>query len=311
MHRDLTGSRSLHPTGYRSREYAEAFRAHGTPIELERAGLWVLERQIAQTTATDVMGLYPMMVCNEFTDLAVDLSELKMRAVSFVAVTDPFEATPFEDMGRIFDSCEPFKDHYLTDLSQPIESFVASKRLNQAARAEESFEISVEDAAVSDETIAECWKLYDDTMARVGATGIRRFDYDSFEAMMRVPGTVCFVARTTGGAIAMQIDYRDGDFVYAHLAASDDEGRRLGAAAAINIRQIRHYQGDAGWIDSGSAPGNAADSTHGLARFKRAFSNRIEPVYLCSTTFDPERYAQLSRGIDADYFPAYRATEAD
>lgn len=304
-----SGRRAESAVGYRSSEYAECFSQHGQVIELSTSGAWVLERPIPHSSNFDATGLYPLMVPIDGASLPGDLEDFKERWVSLVAVSDPFDST----LQTAFKACSGththFKDHYVTDLSQPVESYVAAKRLRQASRAEDFFHITVERDEVSDRSIEDCWKLYDATMERVEATGLRRFSAAAFRRMLRVPGVVCFVARDESGAIAMQVDYHDGDFVYAHLAASNDVGRRLGAAAAINIHQIRHYDGLARWIDSGSAPGSAETPTHGLARFKKAFSNRVEPVYLCKAVFDARAYEQLSEGFSSSYFPAYREGE--
>lgn len=311
----MIGARASSPVGYRHPAYAQAFHHLGPAHHLPTAGAWVLERPLPSHLGdaqdlTDLAAPYPLLVGNDVSAVRADLEDVAETAVSFVAVTDPFDSHNEHKLSRDFDHCQLFKKHYMADLTQPVESFIRTKRLRHAEEAERVLDLSIERGPLSETLISECWTLYDGTMHRLGADGPGRFPQDVFTSMLRVPGAVAFVARHDGEAVGMQIDYQDGDFVYAHVAAVNDLGRQLRAATAINVRQVLHYQGTAAWIDSGAAPGGLDDSTHGLATFKQAFSNTSAPVYLCGAILRPDDYHRLSAASGESWFPAYRAPRA-
>ena len=300
------------PIGYRSEQYASAFAHLGTPRYLPNAKTWVVERSVAEASPTkpspvDAMGVYPLLVCSNWSKIADDLDYFTEQWVSFVAVSDPFAEVDVRQLTSAFDEVIPYKHHFVADLERPIETFVDKRRLRQAEKAEQDFAIEVHSAPLPESIERECWHLYDSHMESLGVAGLRRFTREGFKAMANTHGAVGTVARRDGNAIGMLIDYHDQDVVYAHLAAVNQVGRKYRAASAMYIFQIRYYQEKARWIDSGGAPGVTADGEHGLAKFKQAFSNSTKPVYLCTKVLQPAVYELLSAGRPGGYFPKYRS----
>jgi len=63
-------SMSIGPTGYAHANYAAALREFGRPREMHACTGWVLEREIAGTGHTDLMGCYPIFSCGNWSGLA-------------------------------------------------------------------------------------------------------------------------------------------------------------------------------------------------------------------------------------------------
>ena len=105
------------------------------PRQLPRSGGWVLERRIPGTHARDAMGCYPLFVCQDWRALAADLDELD-GLVSLSLVSDPFGDYDEDVLRRCFrDVLIPFKPHFVTDLSRPIDDIVSRHHRYYARRA--------------------------------------------------------------------------------------------------------------------------------------------------------------------------------
>ena len=132
LHSRISG---LAAPGYRSALYAEAFTAFGTPRSLCDSGGWLLRRPIAQTGLSDAMGLYPLFCCADWSAVAADLRRDCADCVSVMLVSDPLGDYDEDLLRRSFDRVHPFKDHFIADLTEPLDSFVSKSHRQNARRA--------------------------------------------------------------------------------------------------------------------------------------------------------------------------------
>ncbi|MFT3988289.1 GNAT family N-acetyltransferase [Aestuariivirga sp.] len=294
------------PEGFAHPAYAAVFRDWGEPYALARSGGSVLLRNILHTDYRDAMGCHPLFCCRDWSGLGDDLDDLAAHAISAVMVPDPFDAPDEERLRRIFTRVTPFKTHYVTDLAPPIESYVPRRRLASASRAMEGMQIGFVDAP---HVLADWLRLQEGDAARRLRTGFNTLTEAMLERFLSVPGVFVLAARYLGKTVGMHLGFHQGDIVYPHLGAFDDAGYRLGASAAMQIFEIRHFTGKARFIDWGGVPG-AANAETGLSRFKQDFSNMRRMTYLCAKILNPQAYDELSRRCPPTaYFPAYRAGE--
>ena len=122
-------------TGYAHPGYAASLAEFGTPRHLERSDGWILERAIGDSPYRDGMGPYPLFFCADWGRLGEDLDDLAADLVSVVLVTDPFADTDISTLSRSFGHVARYKDHYVADLEQPIDSFVSSSHRARARSA--------------------------------------------------------------------------------------------------------------------------------------------------------------------------------
>jgi hypothetical protein len=62
---------------YAHRDYAFSLSEFGTPRLLPRSEGWLLEREIAGASASDLVGPYPLFSCSDWSGLQRDLEELE------------------------------------------------------------------------------------------------------------------------------------------------------------------------------------------------------------------------------------------
>ncbi|WP_348788959.1 GNAT family N-acetyltransferase [Leifsonia sp. NPDC080035] len=165
-------------------------------------------------------------------------------------------------------------------------------------------------------------RLYEGTMARVGAADRYYFADDYYRALLDGLGEdllVCTVRDAAHGPVAASLVMVDGDGLHYHLSGSTPEGARAGANNLLiwqilsdaSARGLRH-------VHLGGGVSNA-DS---LFRFKESFGGAIVPFHIGSAVIDPVEYDRLvsrraaeravpvSALVDSGYFPGFRATEA-
>ena len=117
----------MQPRGYMHPGYAQSLAEFGQPVELPTSGGWLLKRPIPGTNAFDAMGCYPYLTCQNWAALAEDFKALDKDIVSVAAAVDPFSGCDFTLLNNLFpDKCLHFKDHYVTDLTLPIEKIVSN-----------------------------------------------------------------------------------------------------------------------------------------------------------------------------------------
>ena len=299
--------------GYAHPEYAASLAEFGTPRRLSHSGGSVLERSITQTPYRDVMGCYPLFACQEWSLLDKDLDELQGDVVSLALVADPFGDYDQTILNKCFpDLAVPFKDHMVTDLSRPPDSYVNAEHRRKAQKALERVNVErCEDPAAF---TAEWNHLYANLIRRHNIRGLTAFSAASFGGQLAVPGLVMFRATSHDDeALGMTLWYVDRGVAYYHLGAYNDAGYNLESSFALFWQAINYFS-DQGlkWLNLGASAGLSADPTDGLSRFKRGWSTGTRTAYLCGKIFDPQKYSEImkARNITAsDYFPAYRKGE--
>ena len=296
-------------SGYANPGYAESLSEFGSPRALPECGGHVLERRIPGTSYRDAMGPYPLFTCRDWSRLDKDLENLKKDLVSLSVVTDPFGDYGEDYLHRCFDVVRPFKEHFVTDLSVPVEETVSKHHRYYSRKASER--VRVEECEEPLRFLDEWTKLYANLIERHGLAGIQAFSRESFARQLTVPGITVFRAIVGGETVGMHLWYVSGEVAYSHLAASSERGYEFMSAYALYWFAMEHFAGKVRWLDVGSGAGLTGD-TGGLARFKKGWSTGTRPAYFCGRVFDGERYAELAQSYtvrDTSYFPAYRAGE--
>jgi hypothetical protein len=295
--------------GYRDPGYADSLSAYGTPRRLAHSGGWILERSIPGTPHQDGMGLYPMLSCEDWAGLAVDLEALREEGfVSLVCVSDPFLEAPGCDPFLGFDTTRPFKIHYAAHLDRPVDQIVSRHHAVHARKAARNLEVEVAEEPLT--YLDEWHDLYSMLIARHGIRDLRRFSKESFRKLLGVPGVCLMRALHDGTAVGAQVFVQQGDVVHAHLAAFSPAGYGHGASYLLDWQALNYFTGKARVLNWGG--GVAASPEDGLKDYKRGWSTHEYTSFLHGAVLDPGRYANLS-GVEfpgfAGYFPAYRRGE--
>jgi hypothetical protein len=300
--------------GYRHPDYAASLAEFGALLLLPESGGWALRRPIEGSPHHDLMGPYPLFFCSDWERLPHDLRELPQAAagaVSFAMVADPFAALAPDWLAANFDVAFAFKDHFIADLSQPIEAIVSTSHQATVRRALRKVAVSV---SRDPRSRLEQWvALYDHLTERHRIGGIRAFSRQAFARQLGIPGLFAFEAHeiATGELVGMDLWYLQGNVAYGHLAAFNPRGYELRASYATKWEVLRYFSDKADWVHlSGSAGlrGTGQDED-GLARFKRGWSTGTRKAFFCGKILDHAAYRQLvqARAAAAEtFFPAYR-----
>jgi len=297
-------------TGYIHAGYAESLREFGTPRELRRCGSWILVREIQGFPYQDAMGCYPLFLCQDWSQLQHDLEEIRDGLVCLFVVTDPFGKYDLAGLSRCFkDVVFPYKEHFITDLSYPINDIVSSKYNRKYAR--QAFKkVDVERCQEPIQFLDEWVALYDHLINQHNIKGLRAFSRTAFSKQLSIPGMVMFRALHEGATVGAHLWYVMGEVGYSHLSAYSPVGYELRASYALQWSAIEYFAGKIRWLSQGA--GVRSDGTDGLSRFKRGWSTGTRAAYFCGRIFDNEKYWEIvkaKRIPDTDYFPAYRKGE--
>ncbi len=297
--------------GYSHRGYAASLSEFGAPRFLSRSGGWLLERAIPGTSYRDAMGCYPLFACDDWSTLDQDLDDLRGELVSVALVADPFGDHNEALLRKCFpDVVVPFKDHLITDLTQPPDSFINPQHRRKAQRAQEL--LNVELCADPMRFVDDWINLYANLTTRHSIQGLTAFSAASFKSQLAVPGISMFRATQNDETVGITLWYTDRDVAYYHLGAYSDLGYELEASFAIFRYVLEHFKNQGlKWLNLGAGAG-LANQTDGLTRFKRGWATGTRPAYFCGRIFDRRKYdeAMNARGVGAsDYFPAYRKGE--
>jgi len=306
------GSVELIPSGYLHPAYAEALSEFGKPRLLPSSGGVVLQRHIRNSSSLDGMGCYPIFSCHNWSKLHDDLEKLGNELISLALVTDPFGYYDTTYLQSCFpDLVKAFKEHYVVDLTRPVEEFVVEHNRRNARRA--LGEMQIERCDVSEELLADWLRLYSNLIARHKISGIATFSPQSFLRQLLVPGLTIFRAVRDAETLGMIWWYEHENRAYYHLAAYSAAGYDLRASFALFRYSIDYFaKQEMRWLSLGAGAGSTADATSGLARFKQGWSTGTRTAYFCGRVFDPEKYQELVRIRNpgaTDYFPAYRVGE--
>lgn len=299
-------------TGYRHPKYAESLEEFGDPRELKQSGAWILERGIPGATDKDAIGCYPLFVCEEWSRLHADLEDIGNEIVTLSLVTDPFGNYDADYLRQCFrDVVIPFKEHFVIDLSRPVDALVSNHHRRYARKALR--QVCAEKCEDPTQFIDEWVNLYAVLVARHNIRGITAFSRTSFARQLKVPGIVVFRAVHNETTVGMLLWYVQDEIGYYHLGAYSSEGYELRASFALFWFAIECFSADGlQWLNLGAGAGVKSDGTDGLSRFKRGWSSGTRTAYFCGRIFNHERYSDImnTKGISgSEYFPAYRTAE--
>jgi hypothetical protein len=302
----LTVSGYLHPS------YASSLIQFGFPRRLAHCQGWILERRIDGTVDSDAMGSYPIFACRDWSQIDRDLDGLGDSLVSLALVADPFGEYDEAYLKDCFgDVVAPFKQHFVVDLSRPLDSFVHPHHRRNARKAlrEVLVEICAEPATALGNWIA----LYGVLIERHGIRGIGAFSEESFARQLSVPGIKVLSAVYCGTTVGMLLWYVQNEVAYYHLGAYSERGYELRASYALFSYAIEYFAGRGlRWLNLGGGAGSTKEVTSGLTRFKEGWSTGVRTAYFCGRIFDRKKYDAMTKakGIAAtSYFPAYRLGE--
>jgi len=297
-------------TGYVHPEYAHSLEEFGEPRQLSHCGGWILERQIPGFSLKDGMGCYPLFCCRNWSKIHLDLDDLKNDLLSLTLVTDPFGDYDLAYLQSHFDLVRPFKNHFVADLSLPIENIV-SKHHRKCVR--RSMKRVIVERCESPIQFLDDWiRLYDCLKFKHNINGIRTFSIRSFRKQLTVPGTLLFNVLYQRRIVGANIIYIKDDIAYGHLSAFDQQGYKSYAPYAVKWGVLNYLFNKVRWFNLGAGTGTQVNNIDGLSKFKKGWATGTRMVYLCGRIFDKERYCdivKINKISDTDYFPAYRKEE--
>ena len=298
-------------SGYYSQDYAESLSEFGDVVSLPGAEAWILARSIPNSDWKDVMGCYPLLCCNNWSQLCDDIASLENDYVSFSCVSDPLGAYANEDFKRTFDFARFYKKSYVVDLAVPERERTSRHHLRELRRAEKRVDTEI---CKNKNMWLDDWNsLYRQLIRRHNIRGLAVFSASSFERQFSVPGFIAYRACRNNQTVGMVIWYVCGKFAYHHLGAYSDAGYRHGASYALMASVLRDLARiGVRWVNLGAAAGVLDKAKDGLALFKSGWATDRRSTYFCGKILDHDRYQALIKATgtqQTDYFPAYREGE--
>ena len=296
--------------GYAHSSYAESLVDFGQALPLPRSHGWLLKRPVDGSSIYDASHCYPLLVCQDWSQLKDDLDALSEQVVSIVAVTDPLgEYSPTMLADAFPDLCRVYKKHFLVDLRLRDEEFVCAHHARYAKKALNTLRIATVNRPID---YLDTWiSLYDTLVCRHEITGVARFSRESFRKQLAVPGCVLSLAESQGEVVGMQIWYHDRQVGYYHLAAYSERGYGLRASFGLFSLALSEFrERGARYLALGAGAGTFG-SSDGLARFKRGWSSETRPAFLCGRICNRAEYRCLTDqfGGAPEFFPAYRSAK--
>lgn len=300
--------------GYLHPSYAYSLKEFGTPCQLPRCRGWILKRQIPGFSYHDAMGCYPLFVCDDWSQLKLDLEALEGELVSLSLVTDPFGQYDKNSLYKSFkDVVISFKEHFVVDLKQQMQQYVSEHHRRCARKALKCIHARKTESPI--DLIDDWVTLYDVLILKHKIKGIPTFSRNAFTEQLKTPGLVMFQAIHEESTVGLQLWYVQSKVGYYHLGVSSSVGYKLNASFALVWYAIEYFQ-EIGlrWLDLGAGAGvkNSSGARNGLSEFKNGWSTGTRTAYFCGRILDHERYAEImkAKGVAAtDYFPAYRKGE--
>ena len=294
-----------HP--YATVEYAGSLPHIGEALEVPEWDAQVLVRATPGGERRDATGPYPLSVIARDADLAAGLERLRAAGlVSVVLVFDDRLRSATSAMETAFDVARPFKSHFLYDRS--LGPLALGKHHRYELRRALT-RVEVGEFALADHLPA--WEqLYGQLAARHGFGGLHAFPAVHHQVLAAMPGLRAFGAFIAGELVSAHLFVTHDGYAVSHLAASAVEGYQTGAAYAVNDLAVTALT-DCDVINFGGGAGLGEDTADGLVRFKKGFSNRTAPSWLCGKVLDRAGYQTLAAGHgDQGFFPAYRGARA-
>jgi hypothetical protein len=296
--------------GYLNPLYARSFSDFGEPLYLKHSKGWAIKRKIPNTPYYDAMGTYPLFFCEDWHGLSSDFDALKNDLLSITFVVDPFTEPYLDKFKYALDIFTPFKEHYLLDLSSPLEETISENKRRNSKRALRKLHVELDIAPTIN--LQEWLTLYGFLIKRHHINDIRAFSPSSFAHQISIPNTHFFKAIYKGRIVGGNLFYIQGDIAYAHLSAFTDEGYELGAAYAIKWIAVNYFTDKVKWINFGGGTGQSGDKNSGLDLFKSGWSNITRKSYLCGKILDRTLYENIvikTNTSESKWFPAYREGE--
>lgn len=300
--------------GYRHHLYAASLGEYGEPIFLQHSEGQLIKRSVPNSDFFDATGIYPFLVCTDWSNLREDLDELASEdIVSLVSVIDPFAGCSKEFLTECFhDRAFAFKEHYVADMSLEINEIVTSNHRYFARRALNKRGVEVELVQDPLDTLDDWVDLYSVLIERYNITDMRAFSRKAFEHQLSIPQAVVFRGWAQGKVVGVHMWFIDGEIGYHHLVASSELGYDLGASYAMYMKSIEYMKERVAWIGLGARAGSSDSEESGLDKFKKGWSTETRTAYLCGRIYDTERYEWLNQQAgtaNSSYFPAYRQGE--
>ncbi len=200
-------------------------------------------------------------------------------------------------------------DNFVVDLSPGYDAIRAAYKqswrrgLRKAERRVESGELSarvVQDPTAAD--VAVFARLYDQTMAGVGAQPWYLFSRATFEAlfahpaiaMVRVDAHLPDAPDVQPAAVAMSL--RSGDDRFYHLGASEWSLRGMFPNNLLHDTLVRHA------LDEGCQRVHVGGGAASLRRFKSGLANTDVPYFVRKRVLDPDALARIctANALDPD-----------
>lgn len=298
--------------GYLSETYTDSFRDVAEPVFLPQSGGWLLERVIRDTSHCDAMGCYPLFLCSNWSKLSEDLEQANRGWVSVTSIVDPFGDYTEELLRDTYkDVVRPFKEHFVADLSTPVEKLANKHHRYYARRAFRDVHTEVLKHPV--EFLDDWVRLYNVLVERHNIQDVRAFTREAFRKQLETPNMIVIRAVRNGESVGAHIWVRHGDVVTSHLAAYSPKGYEVNVAYAIYWDSIEYFASQgARWLNLGAGSGTTQQHDDGLTRFKRGWTSTTRTAYLCGRILDWEGYRALTGRDEIDpeqYFPFYRKGE--
>ena len=297
--------------GYLHAAYAQSLAEFGMPRELPCSKGWILEREIEGFPYHDAMGCYPLFLCQDWSQIGYDLEAIKDDLVSLTLVTDPFGNYEAHNLQKCFDIVRPFKQHFIVDLSHPLDCFVTKHHRLAAHRA--LAKVQVERCQNPMRVLNDWIDLYSKIVQKYDIRGISAFSKKAFEKQFSVPGIEVFRSEYQGVAVSMSLWFVHGKTAYYHLNASSPQGYKHEASFALAQYAIEYFTARGlRWLNLGAGAGSKENNRDGLTSFKQGWSNGLSTAYFCGRIFNHDRYMEIvseKKALPTDYFPAYRCGE--
>ena len=270
-------------------------------------GGYVLLRPLPGGEGVDAVSAYPLGGFDEAADVKAGLQGLRdAGAVSLAILADPLNAPAPETVAACAERHRRLKTHYVIDRS--IGPVAPSKHHRYEIRRARR-QVTVDRVDLT-QTMERWETLYRTLSERHDIAAQSRLGRRHFDAIAADPQALVLAASLAGEIVAMSIWLSDGEVGHNHLGASSPAGYAAGASYALYDAAIEILS-ECRMLDLGGAPGLSDDPTHGLARFKRGFSNAERATWLSGFVLDRARYDAAVRmsGVNPsnDFFPAYRA----
>ena len=291
----------IHP--YAGEAYARSLAHIGAALAVPEWGGHVLVRSTPCGTREDAIGPYPLTVLAADADVAGGLARLKAAGlVSVVLVLDDRLRPAMSALEIASATVRRFKSHYVHDRS--LGAFAYGKHHRYELRRALA-RVVVSEISLADH-LPDWEALYGELVARHGLGGLHAFPRLHHEALASLAGLRTFGAFVEGQLVSAHLFVTHDGHAMSHLAASAPEGYQTGAAYAVNDLALAELT-DCAVINFGGGAGTGDDPADGLVRFKKGFSNSVEPSYLFTAVLDDDAYRALSADrAGTAFFPAYR-----